>query len=208
MEPKRKAILEAALRMLDQEQNTAAVTVAGIAQEAQIGKGTVYEYFKSKEEIFLQALFYYLDQLAQQMEGLDLDDGFETGFDKLMQCLQKLSEQCITLARSVILGKAPQVSPSKVPEDWQKCISRTNEMVIGQFDNLAKQGVKEGTIPEHYQRIHLIYACMGLMTALMDYGSGECSVFRQEGISQKEFLDLCRRQFVHALSCCPDEEIE
>ena len=41
MEPKRKAILEAALRMLDQEQNTAAVTVAGIAQEAQIGKGTV-----------------------------------------------------------------------------------------------------------------------------------------------------------------------
>lgn len=67
MEPKRKAILEAALRMLDQEQNTAAVTVAGIAQEAQIGKGTVYEYFKSKEEIFLQALFYYLDRSMQSI---------------------------------------------------------------------------------------------------------------------------------------------
>lgn len=201
MEPKRKAILEAALRMLDREQNTASITVASIAQEAQVGKGTVYEYFKSKEEILLQALFYYLDGLAYQLTGLDLDGGFETGFDKLMRCLQKLSQQCITLAQSVVLGKAAQICPSNVPEDWQQCLRRTNQLVVGRFDSLAKQGVKEGLIPQHYRRIHLIYACMGLMTALVDYGSGESSVFRQEGIGQDDFMGLCRRQFVHALSC-------
>nr|WP_317412092.1 TetR/AcrR family transcriptional regulator [uncultured Solibaculum sp.] len=201
MGPKRKAILEAALRMMDREQNTAAITVASIAQEAQVGKGTVYEYFKSKEEILLQALFYYLDGLAQQLKELDLDGGFEAGFEKLMKCLQRLSEQCITLARSVVLGKASQVCPADVPEDWQKCISRTNQLVVGRFDILAKQGVKEGLIPEHYRRIHLIYACMGLMTALVDYGSGESSVFHQEGLNQDDFLSLCRRQFVHALNC-------
>ena len=201
MEPKRKAILEAALRMLDREQNTAAITVARIAQEAGVGKGTVYEYFRSKEEILLQSLFYYLDQLSQQLEDLNLDGGFREGFDHLMGCLQRLSEQCITLARSVVLGKAAQVCPSDVPEDWQERIGQTNKLVVGQFDNLAKQGVKEGAIPDYYQRIDLIYACMGLMTALVDYGSGQGSVLRQEGLEQKQFLDLCRRQFVHALSC-------
>lgn len=45
------ALYEAALRLIASGVNPAAMKVQQIADEAGIGKGTVYEYFASKEEI-------------------------------------------------------------------------------------------------------------------------------------------------------------
>ena len=45
------ALYEAALRLIARGVNPAAMKVQQIADEARIGKGTVYEYFASKEEI-------------------------------------------------------------------------------------------------------------------------------------------------------------
>ena len=45
------ALYEAALRLIARGVNPAAMKVQQIADEAGIGKGTVYEYFASKEEI-------------------------------------------------------------------------------------------------------------------------------------------------------------
>lgn len=45
------ALYEAALRLIAKGVNPAAMKVQQIADEAGIGKGTVYEYFASKDEI-------------------------------------------------------------------------------------------------------------------------------------------------------------
>ena len=45
------ALYEAALRLIARGVSPAAMKVQQIADEAGIGKGTVYEYFASKEEI-------------------------------------------------------------------------------------------------------------------------------------------------------------
>ena len=52
-----------------------------IAAEAGIGKGTVYEYFKSKEELIGAAMLYNLEQLfARAEETLAGAEGFREGF--------------------------------------------------------------------------------------------------------------------------------
>jgi AcrR family transcriptional regulator len=48
---RRKAILEAAARVFAQK-GYAAARIIEVAQAASVGKGTIYEYFRSKEELF------------------------------------------------------------------------------------------------------------------------------------------------------------
>ena len=68
-EQKRRAIVEASLQVFARNGYEATRTL-DIAQEAGIGKGTIYEYFRSKEEI-IEAIFEYLffnyEQQLQQL---------------------------------------------------------------------------------------------------------------------------------------------
>ncbi len=60
---KRERILEAAISVFAKKGMAKAKT-ADIAEAARIGKGTIYEYFKSKDEI-MEASFYFVIQKAE-----------------------------------------------------------------------------------------------------------------------------------------------
>ena len=46
------------------------ITVQDIAKAANVGKGTLYEYFSSKEEIIMNALMYFLGLENQKAERI------------------------------------------------------------------------------------------------------------------------------------------
>jgi AcrR family transcriptional regulator len=60
------ALYEAALRLIAKGVNPAAMKVQQIADEAGIGKGTVYEYFASKDEILQGMALYCFDILGKR----------------------------------------------------------------------------------------------------------------------------------------------
>ena len=61
-------ILEAAINQF-KTKGFAAVRIADIAKEAGIGKGTVYEYFSSKEELLLKACSYFCSTVDAGLES-------------------------------------------------------------------------------------------------------------------------------------------
>jgi AcrR family transcriptional regulator len=63
-EKKKAAILEAAIRVFSR-QGLRKTKISDIAEEAGIGKGTVYEYFKSKDEVFAASFGYFLERLEE-----------------------------------------------------------------------------------------------------------------------------------------------
>jgi AcrR family transcriptional regulator len=70
-EEKRALILDAALRVLARK-GVAAATIADIAVAAGVGKGTIYEYFRSKDEIVGASCVYFVEQLETRiMRRLD-----------------------------------------------------------------------------------------------------------------------------------------
>lgn len=73
---KRPLILQAATEVFA-EQGFAAVTVAEIADHAGIGKGTVYEYFSSKDEL-LFAVFEWINERIFERISEELDAGGTT----------------------------------------------------------------------------------------------------------------------------------
>ena len=67
-DPKTQAILESALKVFTQSGFSAA-RIAEIAAGAGVGKGTVYEYFRSKEELLLAACLFTCRRNELQMQG-------------------------------------------------------------------------------------------------------------------------------------------
>ena len=63
------ALYEAALRLIAKGVNPAAMKVQQIADEAGIGKGTVYEYFASKDEILQGMALYCFDTEIARIES-------------------------------------------------------------------------------------------------------------------------------------------
>ena len=72
-ENRKSAILKAA-RKLFFEKGFKSVTVESIARKAELSKGAVYLYFKSKEEIYSQILLNDIDKFHKRVADL-FDDG-------------------------------------------------------------------------------------------------------------------------------------
>ena len=82
---KETALYEAVFRLLARGEKMYSVTVQQIAEEAGIGKGTVYEYFTSREEIISKAMAYRLRGEADALsERVDKAEGFEQKLDTLL----------------------------------------------------------------------------------------------------------------------------
>jgi AcrR family transcriptional regulator len=73
-EAKRLEIMQAAIHVFAQNGIVRAKMI-DIARSAGVGKGTVYEYFRSKEEIFAAAFSYYFNQMeVLTQKALELSD--------------------------------------------------------------------------------------------------------------------------------------
>lgn len=66
LKPKVRALYEAVLELLNENADISTMKVSDITSRAGIGKGTAYDYFKSKEEIIACAVMY--DARRQGME--------------------------------------------------------------------------------------------------------------------------------------------
>jgi AcrR family transcriptional regulator len=65
---KRQPIIEAAVQVFA-EKGYAGAVVADIARRANIGKGTIYEYFASKEDLFFAVFQWYLERTNEAVSG-------------------------------------------------------------------------------------------------------------------------------------------
>lgn len=72
-EEKRKRIMQAALKIFSRKGYTPAA-VDEVAQEAHIGKGTLYLYFKDKEDLFYNTIMCVIDDLAGTIASEISDD--------------------------------------------------------------------------------------------------------------------------------------
>ena len=80
--PKVLALYRGVLELLDEGANVNEIKVSDITNKAGIGKGTAYEYFKSREEIIAGALLYDVDRkITEKKEELACHEGF---FDKVV----------------------------------------------------------------------------------------------------------------------------
>ncbi|ADU28238.1 TetR/AcrR family transcriptional regulator [Ethanoligenens harbinense] len=82
--------IAAAARDLFTEFGYRAVSVAQIAEQANVAKGTVYLYFKDKEELFLYLVQEFIDEMGRfvhevEKQNLSIDEQFHTVIYNLLK---------------------------------------------------------------------------------------------------------------------------
>lgn len=66
-EEKRKIIAQTSIELL-LEKGIQNLTVLEVAQKANIGKGTIYQYFQSKEDIVFEIISAYINEIILEMK--------------------------------------------------------------------------------------------------------------------------------------------
>ena len=165
--PKIVAVYEAVHRLICDGQDVSQLIVADIARDAGIGKGTIYEYFESKEEIIARALFYELDLIMT--ETMNVLSRAATVEDCFM-LLAGMMDEGSSLGTFFELGKklvsdAPDVARTMQGggRACELCQKYIDQLVDVFWDKLEKEGcIMEGT-----DRDYIHFLILGMLQMVM-----------------------------------------
>lgn len=104
----KKEILEKSKLLLKDDPKT--FSVRKIAKECNIGTGTLYNYYKCKEEIIIDLMYEYwhefLDLLSKETFGKDNSENFKKLFELLSRYGKKFRVEMINVTDQEIIQKA------------------------------------------------------------------------------------------------------
>ena len=152
------ALYEAALRLIAKGVTPSAMKVQQIADEAGIGKGTVYEYFTSKEEILRGMALHCFDteiaRIAVLMEPCTTLQGLE---DAVMAYLQDLSGNRMGTYQVI----ASSVGAQNTPEGMDPRITALRAVLHKTIAALRQNGEIDPSLPDDYCDYALLSAAAG-----------------------------------------------
>lgn len=137
------------------------MTVSDIAREAGVGKGTVYGYFTTKEELIAKALSYNLHATIEQvLEKLRQMEGFDV---KLRFLLATLDE--ITPCRHPLADAFFMIGPTAVMQQHEQDMHEFIQPLLQRVrENLLEAAVQEGLLPDGESLRHVDVAMMEILT--------------------------------------------
>jgi AcrR family transcriptional regulator len=142
-EIKKSAILKAA-RKLFFERGFRSVTVEGIAKKAELSKGAVYLYFKSKDEIYSQILLNDISKFHAKVIGLSEGEGSAS------EMLVRLSTVYVDFFLKdrelfrILITFMLHANHSNLPEDFQVHIIKSTNKTIDVIENIISRGMEQG----------------------------------------------------------------
>ena len=174
-------------------------TIEDIAEVAELSKGALYLYFKSKEDLYVAVFSHGLDGLYQQMNALRQDFGkIET--DTLLKNLLEiyynfffLSPEFIYTTSQVYRGR---IQEKVDPVIWETTMKK-GKACLEVFADIIERGVRDGIFRE--------VDCWKTASALWAVFTGVMMVVDEEveprfiNISQKELLDYTFELFMQTL---------
>ena len=152
---KRTKLYEAATVIMVRE-GVNGLTISKVANEANIGKSTVYEYFKSKNELICKTLNYmgekHIEQVFTQL--FSITQGFESTVKSLIEILMKTIRQGNTnfifiLSECNKTFKSEEDIHNQVKEIMLGVRTKLYDLV----ENIIEIGVKEGIINKPEDKI-------------------------------------------------------
>lgn len=142
---KDQLILEAAFAVFSSKGFHSA-KVEEIAKKAGVGKGTIYEYFKSKAHLFHEMFKWHLERYFAEVEkGLDNKN---SAVDKIYLIVKNhiiFSQQFKSLAGKLLNESHPQVD---VDKDFKQTMVATYKEKIQIIKGILEEGIRQGELRE------------------------------------------------------------
>jgi len=113
------------------------VTIADIAAAARIGKGTFYQYFQNKEELFAECLESIFYDIGKDIPELQMETN---GFQRLLIRDRHFNHYSANLLEMLNLARYETfINPGQFKEKWDKAISNFIEPIRKDLELIIQQ---------------------------------------------------------------------
>jgi len=140
---RKKLILDCALAVFRQKGFVDA-TIGDIAELAQIAKGTIYLYFKSKADLYFSLTMPALKNNAKRLKRIANHqvDSPEVKIRKIIYALYDFYEQDVDAYNLITRYKASEYQ-TLLPKDRQRILVRVMRSNLKQMENIIEEGVRK-----------------------------------------------------------------
>jgi len=139
---RRRAILEAAKEVF-LDKGFEASRMEEIAKRCELGKGTIYFYFRSKEELYLALLQEGVNELFERIEKKLEEEGEpEEVLKRVGEEFWNFYEDNKAFFRLFVFGRR---KVSFIPEEVLQSNVERGRKYLQRFSNLLKKGIEEGS---------------------------------------------------------------
>jgi len=138
--PKYQQIIQAALEVIA-ENGYHASQVSKIAKKADVADGTIYLYFKNKEDILISVFRERMGQFIHKIKNAIEDK--ETASEKLLTLIQMHYAQ---LTESPYLAKVTQLELRQSKPELRREINKVLKSYLDVIDSIIEHGIKEKEI--------------------------------------------------------------
>lgn len=167
------AIYKAIEELLAEGADLASMRVSDIAARAEIGKGTTYEYFSSKEEMIVKAMIFLVDSMVKrilnQMEHLP---SFQESFIMLLDEMEEKVKQ-----RACIMKYLSLLSDMNFCQHLHNTMQQNQESKESNPLNiiryLIKKGQTEGVLGIGYSQSYMETVMFSRLISFMMFVNGD-----------------------------------
>lgn len=193
------AILNGMISLIKEGANPYRVKVSDIAVAAGVGKGTIYDYFKTKEEVMTKAMFYNINNeielLSKRING---KNGFKEKYYEVLNIIvENLLNKFSTFNMLISAGRLPDFHIEKLKDNCEQYQYNHFTMIEDKMDDLLALGYKEGIIKEveskYYQR-------MVIKSSLFVFGNYMTMRNIYKNTSMKDAMDYSYKLVIKALN--------
>ncbi len=157
---KKLAMYDAVAELLAEGRELSGIKVLDVTKKAGIGKGTAYEYFSSKEELLIKALFHFskctINRVLDQME--EQHTYREKVYFLFSQMEQKTKERDCTAKCVNLIFQSKKLK--EIMMKYGSCSGEAEENPLRLIHYLMKEGKRQHfineTLPDSYLEIIFI----------------------------------------------------
>lgn len=164
---KERRIFEGVLALAGDGADLYLITVSDIARAAGIGKGTVYEYFSSKEDILAGAILYCVEG---ELDGAERAMQTETSFDGCLnaagQLLGEVLEQRIVRYR-LMIGSLQRSANAQLAGRYGQQVQAQRGRLVRLANRLIELGRAEGRIRPEYTSEYCLFVMRAALHGLV-----------------------------------------
>jgi len=165
MKATKDRIIEVAINHIKNIDQINHLTMASLAQDANIGKSTIYEYFKSKAEVIEKAVRGIVDYYTNGFLELELTT-FQDSFYRHILYLLEAIEEC----RNFMMVINKEVKSINIIGDAEQLICKSQEIYVERMMKIFHLGFSENKLKERITSDD--YLIMGLLNGVFGlYGS-------------------------------------
>ncbi|KHS58917.1 MULTISPECIES: TetR/AcrR family transcriptional regulator [Terrisporobacter] len=189
-------IFEAFKKIIIDNSNIESIKVSDIAKGAGIGKGTVYEYFKSKDEIIARSIIYnFKIEIKNTIETIKSVSSFKDQCDHLFHYSINSGKFIFPSLRILYNHVVPTELNSIILEDFEEILDLKSQL-YNLLDLVINTGISENIINKDldrdYQRYVLISSSMGILNRI------NASYFQQINLSEDKTIDT-QKKFAYTM---------